>query len=112
VHYVDGDVRINTSSALLNGVTIVATGKITISSSAVSLTPYAADLPSLFSGYDRCKKAGVVVRASAIDFTGAVYSPTAEVQLAASLVSSTDGALVGSSVNVSGSQVALNVSAP
>ncbi len=108
VHFVEGDVRINAANTLLNGVTIVATGSITINSSNVALTPFAADHPALMSGFDACTTAGITINASTITTHGTLWAPQARVKLAASLISSSSGAVVGSSVDMAGSSITLN----
>lgn len=110
VHVVDGDVNIRTNQTRLDRVTIVATGTISIESSAVELTSFAAELPALFAVGGSCGVDAVSVAASAMKIAGTVIAPSGTVRLAAPLVS-VDGALLGSSVHVTGSRVAIGTPA-
>ncbi len=108
LHYVDGDVQISASSALLNEVTIVATGTISISSSGISLTPYADDLPALYAGSTDCSKVGIELATSGLTVHGAVVAPGSKVKVNASVATVDEGALVGSSVDLGASTITIN----
>ena len=104
VHYVAGDVNISGSSPVLTGVTIVATGRITISGST-TLTPAAAGLPTLLSGGGSCWATGIQLSGSHVSWTGIIAAPGGGIQVSSSEV---QGArLVGGSVQLSGSNITL-----
>jgi hypothetical protein len=108
IHFVSGDVTISTGTALLNGVTIVATGSINISSTQISLTPFATDLPALFAGRESCASDGIKLSTSNLTVAGAVFAPTAQVSANSSVVTVTAGALVGTSVRIGASRVSID----
>jgi len=107
IAYVNGDVFVYANTVLFNEVTIVATGKIYITATKVSMQSFGEDLPALMSGADGCSENGVLVRASTAALTGAVYAPTAMVDMRASVLD-VEGGFAGNSVYIQASQLRLN----
>ncbi len=108
IHYVDGDVTINSGTALLNQVTIVATGSIVIRSSQITLSPFASDLPALMAGRNSCAQIGIQLATSTLTIVGAVHAPTSRVVVNSSIVTVDRGSFVGSSVELQGSRITIN----
>lgn len=107
VHVVDGDVSIETNQFQLTRVSIIATGSISIDSNVIELESFAPELPVLFAAGGDCQANVVSVDAEVIRFTGTVWAPHGRVQLGANVITTTSGALVGSSVSLAGSRVDL-----
>lgn len=104
IHYVAGDVVISGSSPALTGVTIVATGRITITGST-SMSPAAAGLPTLLAGGGSCWVTAIQLSGSHVSWTGTIAAPGGGIQVSGSHV--VGGRLVGGNVQMSGSDIAV-----
>jgi hypothetical protein len=104
VHFVVGDVTISAASPTLTGVTIVATGRITISGSA-TMTPAAAGLPTLLAGGGSCWLDAIQLSGSHVTWTGVIAAPGGGVQISGSEI--TGGRIVAGNVKMSGSNITL-----
>jgi hypothetical protein len=105
IHYVAGDVNISGSSPVLAGVTLVATGRITISGST-SLSPASAGLPTLLAGGGSCWLTAIQLSGSNVSWTGTIAAPGGGIQISSSLVKG--GRVVGGNVQLSGSNITLS----
>jgi hypothetical protein len=105
IHYVAGDVNISASSPVLTGVTIVATGRITISGST-KMTPALLGLPTLLAGGGSCWLTAIQLSGSNVTWTGTIAAPGGGIQISSSEVHG--GRLVGGSVQLSGSNINLS----
>ncbi|HSJ91723.1 MAG TPA: lamin tail domain-containing protein [Ilumatobacter sp.] len=110
VHVVDGDVSIQTNQVRLERVSIIATGTISIDSNTLDLTPFSNELPTLLAAGGGCRASAVRLGAEVIWITGSVMALNGDVRLDASKISTSDAALVGSSVKVGASRVVLGLS--
>ena len=108
LHVVAGDVSVTSGTALLNGVTIIATGTIKIHTSQIALSPFSADLPTLMSGHDKCNGDGISLSASSMTVSGAVVARGSGINVSGSMFTLDGGSLAGGSVNLSGSRMALD----
>jgi hypothetical protein len=104
IHYVAGDVNISGSSPILTGVTIVATGRITISGST-TMSPASPNMPTLLSGGGSCWLNAIELSGSHLTWTGIIAAPGGGIQISSSHVEG--GRLVGGNVQLSGSHVTL-----
>ncbi|MBK5332632.1 MAG: lamin tail domain-containing protein [Ilumatobacteraceae bacterium] len=105
IHYVAGDVTISASSPVLTGVTIVATGRITISGST-TMTPALVGLPTLLAGGASCWLSAIQLSGSHVTWTGTIAAPGGGIQISSSEVKG--GRLVGGTVQLSGSNITLS----
>jgi hypothetical protein len=104
IHYVAGDVTISGSSPILTGVTIVATGRITISGST-TMSPASPGMPTLLSGGGSCWINAIQLSGSHVTWTGIIAAPGGGIQISSSQVKG--GRVVGGNVQMSGSDVTL-----
>ena len=104
VHFVVGDVTIPGSSPVLAGVTIVATGRITISGNT-TMTPAAAELPTMLAGGGSCWLNAIQLSGSHVAWTGVIAAPGGAVQISSAEVSG--GRVVGGNVQMSGANITL-----
>jgi Lamin Tail Domain len=104
IHYVAGNVTISESSPVLTGVTIVATGRITISGST-TMTPASPSMPTLLAGGGSCWLNAIQLSGSHITWTGIVAAPGGGIQISSSEVKG--GRVIGGNVQLSGSNVTL-----
>jgi hypothetical protein len=104
VHYVAGDVVISGSSPTLTGVTIVATGRITISGST-TMTPASPSMPTLLAGGGSCWLTAIQLSGSKVTWSGIIAAPGGGIQISAS--ETKGGRVVGGNIQLSGSQVTL-----
>ena len=109
VHFVEGDVVIVGKEIKLNEVTIVATGSITISGKAIDLRSHAADLPVLFSAAAGCNVTGIDLSASSFKWSGAMFAPMAHVEVGASVIKTSNGAIVGGTMLLEASKVDIEI---
>jgi hypothetical protein len=105
IHYVAGDVNISESSPVLTGVTIVATGRITISGST-TMTPALIGLPTLLAGGGSCWLTAIQLSGSNVTWTGTIAAPGGGIQISSSEVHG--GRLVGGNIQLSGSNIHLS----
>jgi hypothetical protein len=105
IHYVAGDVNISGPSPVLTGVTIVATGRITISGST-TMSPAVVGLPTLLAGGGSCWVTAIQLSGSNVRWTGTIAAPGGGIQISSSEVHG--GRLVGGSVQLSGSNINLS----
>ncbi len=104
IHYVAGDVTISQSAPALTGVTIVATGRITISGSS-TMSPAASGLPTLLSGAGSYWTNAIQISGSNVTWTGVIAAPGGGIQISSSSISG--GRLVAGNVQLSGSNITL-----
>jgi hypothetical protein len=104
IHYVAGDVTISESSPILTGVTIVATGRITISGST-TITPASPSMPTLLSGAGSCWLNAIQLSGSHLTWTGIVAAPGGGIQISSSEVKG--GRVISGNVQLSGSNITL-----
>jgi hypothetical protein len=105
VHVVLGDVTGSGKSIELDGATIVASGKISLSS-ALTMRPYRQGWPTLMSTAGTCSPA-ISLSGSAIDWRGTIVAPFGLVQAHGAKVRG--GSVVAVGVQSSGSQVTFDV---
>jgi hypothetical protein len=105
IHYVAGDVTISSPSPVLTGVTIVATGRITISGST-TMSPALIGLPTLLAGGGSCWSTAIQLSGSHVTWTGTIAAPGGGIQISSSEVKG--GRLVGGNVQLSGSSITLS----
>jgi hypothetical protein len=104
IHYVAGDVIIAQSAPNLTGVTIVATGRITISGNA-TMSPAGPSLPTLLSGGGSCWLNAIQISGSSVTWTGIIAAPGGGIQISSSAI--TGGRIVGGNVQLAGSNINL-----
>jgi adhesin HecA-like repeat protein len=81
IYYVDGNVTISASSVDLRGVTIVATGTVTVSGSDSRLSPARSDLPTVLAGGGDCHRAAINVSGSSVRWEGLLAAPNGLAQI-------------------------------
>lgn len=103
LHFVEGNVYLNTNKAELYNVTIVATGSIVIDATPTNITPYDPSGLSLFAasnGQVGCDVAGITMKVTALNMTGALYAPNGAVDIDATSSSVMSGAVLGYRVDM------------
>ena len=105
IHHVAGDVNISESSPVLTGVTIVATGRITISGST-TMTPALIGLPTLLAGGGSCWAHRHPTLRKPCDMDRDHRRSGGGIQISGSEVHG--GRLVGGNVQLSGSNINLS----
>lgn len=103
IHYVNGNVTISQSSLDLRGVTIVATGTVTISGSSVRLEAARSGLPTVLAGGGSCWNAGIQLSGSSVRWDGLLAAPNGLVQINGS--DSRGGTVLGAAIQMSGSDI-------
>lgn len=103
IHYVSGNVTISASSLDLRGVTIVATGTVTISGSDTRLAPASPDLPAVLAGGGSCTATAVNISGSKTRWDGVIAAPNGGVQINGSEIRG--GTVIGANVQMSGSDL-------
>lgn len=102
VHYIAGDVIIGMSAPDLSGVTIVATGRIIISG-RTTMSPAAANLPTLLAGGGSCWLNAIQISGSSVTWTGVIAAPGGGIQISSAAI--TGGRIVGGNVQLAGSNI-------
>ena len=105
LHYVAGDVTLNGTAADLRGLTIVATGTITVSGDS-KLSPWDPSLPTLLAGGGDCDTTGIKLSGSAIEWSGLIASPDGEIHISGSKIRG--GSILARTIQLSGSDIALS----
>lgn len=111
VYYVNGDVNISGRDVTFHpdGITIVATGKISISDS-INVRHHEDGKGFLFySNYDATNCGGNAVRISnaTLFWQGALYAPRGGVQVSGSVININPGTIVAETINLSGSDLTI-----
>lgn len=104
IHLVDGDVTISGSAPDLTGVTIVATGKVTISG-GVTMSPFEPGLPSVFTTQGSCDDTAIGVSGSSVSWSGALIAPNGKVQVNGSSLHGDH--VLAATIQLSGSRIEL-----
>jgi hypothetical protein len=103
-YLVDGDVKINGSGIVLDGITIIAKGSITLNGSATgtSVTP---NEPGIFliSYEEGANQPSITFNGSGHNCTGIMFAPTGSIDFNGSGQMVYQGALIGQSVTANGS---------
>jgi hypothetical protein len=102
IHVVTGNVTIADSAPDLIGVTIVATGTVTISGGSV-LSPVSPDLPAVLAFGGSCKQTAINLSGSSISWSGVLAAPNGVVQVNASQIRG--GSILASTIQMSATDV-------
>lgn len=102
LHYVKGDVVISGSAPDLVGVTIVATGSVTISGGSV-ITPTRTDLPTILAGGGSWWNSAINLSGNSISWTGVLAAPNGVVAINGSKLRG--GSILAGNIQMSGSDI-------
>ena len=102
VHYVIGDVMISGNAPDLIGVTIVATGTVTISGGSV-LTPARSDLPTVLADGGSCRNSAIRLSGSSITWSGVLVAPNGAIAVNGSSIRG--DSIVGANIQLSGANI-------
>jgi hypothetical protein len=105
VHFVSGDVVIADSAPDLSGVTIVATGTVSIAGGSV-LSPASSDLPTVLAMGGTCKQAAISLVGAAVTWSGVLAGPNGIVQINAATLRG--GSVVAAAIQMSASDVVIS----
>jgi hypothetical protein len=102
VHYVTGNVVIADSAPDLVGVTIVATGTVTIAGGSV-LSPASPDVPAVLALGGSCKKAAINLSGGSITWAGVLAAPNGIAQINANTLRG--GSIIAAAIQMSATDV-------
>jgi hypothetical protein len=106
IHIVHGDVGVSGNEIDLNGVTIVATGRINLSSSSITLTPAAAGLPTLMTSASDCNRAAIQISGSDTVWHGPVVAADGLIRMSGAELHG-NAPIYGGAIRISGSEIRL-----
>jgi hypothetical protein len=106
IHLVEGDVTVSGSRIDLDGVTIVATGVISVSGAKMVASPAAPGLPSLATTSDSCGRAAIHLSGSSSLSFGPVIAPNGLIRLSGDDITAR-GPIIAAAVRLAGSSIAL-----
>ena len=104
IHFVTGNVVIADSAPDLVGVTIVATGTVTIAGGSV-LSPAATDLPTVLAFGGTCKKAAISLAGGSVTWSGVLAAPNGLAQINANTLRG--GSVIAAAIQMSASDVVI-----
>jgi hypothetical protein len=104
IHYVAGNVVIADSAPDLVGVSIVATGTVTIAGGSV-LSPASPDVPAVLAFGGSCKKAAINLTGGSVSWTGVLAAPNGIAQINANTLRG--GSVIAAAIQMSASDVVI-----
>jgi hypothetical protein len=104
IHYVSGDVVIADSAPDLVGVSIVATGTVSISGGSV-ISPASADVPAVLAFGGSCKKAAISLAGGSVTWSGVLAAPNGIAQINANTLRG--GSVIAAAIQMSASDVVI-----
>ncbi|HZI45654.1 MAG TPA: lamin tail domain-containing protein [Ilumatobacter sp.] len=105
IHFVTGNVVIADSAPDLVGVTIVATGTVTIAGGSV-LSPAAPDLPTVLAFGGTCKKAAISLAGGSVTWSGVLAAPNGLAQINANTLRG--GSVIAAAIQMSASDLVIS----
>ena len=104
IHYVPGNVVIADSAPDLVGVSIVATGTVSISGGSV-ISPAAPDVPAVLAFGGSCKKAAINLSGGSVTWSGVLAAPNGIAQINANTLRG--GSVIAAAIQMSASDVVI-----
>jgi hypothetical protein len=104
IHFVQGNVVIADSAPDLVGVTIVATGTVSIAGGSV-LSPASGDLPTVMAMGGTCKKAAINLAGGSVTWSGVLAAPNGIAQVNANTLRG--GSVIAAAIQMSASDVVI-----